>query len=139
NDGNEERVLKFEFYNNYMHSTQLMVKLDSPSQEADQKTMPSPDSWLFPCQFDPTVENAGDCPPFSNKNDGGELHMQAGKEATTFIGRYTLLSPCLFENKTFISVSSVSEDTLNYYAVVKLTQNRQYEKACLIRREIENF
>lgn len=139
NDGHEERVLKFEFYNNYMHSTQLMMKLDSHSQEADQKTMPSPGSWFLPCQFDPTVANADDCPPFSRKNDGGELLMEAGKETITFRGRYTILNPFLFENKTYILVSSVSEDTLNYYAVVKLTQNRQYEKACLIRREIENF
>lgn len=58
--------------------------------------------------------------------------MEAGKETITFRGRYTILNPFLFENKTYILVSSVSEDTLNYYAVVKLTRHRQYEKACLI-------
>jgi len=139
NDGHDERVLKFDFYNNYMHSTQLMINLDSERQDADEQIMPPPGAWFLPCQFDSNIAEAYDCPPFSEKNDGGELVMGAEKEAVIFRGRYSILNPFLFEKKNYILVSSVSEDTMNYFAVIKLAQNRKYEKMCLIRREIENF
>ncbi|MBI5108291.1 MAG: hypothetical protein HZA62_06045 [Rhodocyclales bacterium] len=142
NDGKLDRVIRQEFESNYMDGSVLLVlsgnsslKLSVPDSPIDKS------SWFIPCQLSRSQYEIHDCPPFSQKGDdaGFSMKMNKGKDSIFFRARYSSVAPFSFRRESFIGVSSKSEDSINFVAVLKPMPNRTFQPICLFRQVTENF
>lgn len=142
NDGSQDRVFSRLFESNYMNGSVLLIQLGSSAKVlniGDQ--LMGQASLYLPCQMDKKSRAIEDCPSFSQNADeaGYEMPGPPGEESVFFRGRYTSISPFTFQHTTYLGLSSRSEGTTNYVAVVKPLPARKFQPMCLFRRVIENF
>lgn len=142
NDGYLDQVFAKSYQHNYMDGTTLLVQ---PGRSAKNLTVggdPLEKSSVFvPCQMDSKQPSIALCPPFSQKHDeaGYEMSGAAGGEKVFFRGRYTAVDPFIHGGSTYLGLSSRSEGTMDYVAVVKPQPGRKFQPVCLFRRVPENF
>lgn len=142
NDGRQDRVFSRLFESNYMDGSVLLIQFGSSARalSIDDNLMGQASLYL-PCQMDKKSRAIEDCPSFSQNADeaGYEIPGPPGEESVFFRGRYTSISPFTFQHATYLGLSSRSEGTTNYVAVVKPLPARKFQPMCLFRRVIENF
>lgn len=141
NDGNIDRVIGLDFQGNYMDGSALLVQRGNSAKMLSVPILPmDKTSWFIPCQMSTSRYGIRDCPIFSQKGDDAGFWMrQKGKESVYFRARYSTVSPFSFNGESYIGVSSQSEDTKNFVAVVKPTPNKGFQPMCLFRKVTENF
>ena len=117
-----------------MHGSTLVINpsLDSASNLTD--------GWFLPCQLDTKSIPIQECPPFSQAHDeAGFAIPNPGRDDVYFRARYSHLTPFTFKGATYLSVTSESEDTREFVAVLKPRPHRSFERSCLLRKIPENF
>ena len=142
NDGRLDRVFSRGFWGTYMDGSVLLVQpgaslsmLNVPESPLDMTSI------FLPCQLGTVHYDIRDCPPFSQKGDDAGFSMEGrtAQDSVYFRARYSSVSPFNFQGANFLGVSSMSEDTKDYVAVLKPLANRKYQGMCLLRRVPENF
>ncbi len=142
NDGNLDRVIAKDFSSGYLDGTVMLVDSGGESKKLSVSSAPSEvSSWLIPCQLDSVKYMTLNCPPFSSDNsEAGFTIMTGEKDKSVFFrARYTKVFPFISNGESFIGVSSRSEGTKDYAAVLKPTPRQTFEPACLFRKVGENL
>jgi hypothetical protein len=128
NDGKPERVYQRDFSTHYMTGSVLLVRSTTSAATFEGAT-------FLPCQWDVKAIAIKSCPPFSQDNDEAGFAMQRRNGKTVFFrARYAELIPFRFHDHTFVAVTSRSEDSADYVAVVDPRARRHFEPKCLLRR-----
>lgn len=139
-DGNIDRVVKLDFSIGYTPSGALLIQPGTSNTDFKSKEeLLSSSSWLLPCQLDKSAPGILECPPFSKKNYDAGLRMgvEGGSPVFTILyGQQYLLR---FQNHIYILLTTGITDADGYLAVIKLIQDGNYEKTCLIQEVRENF
>jgi hypothetical protein len=142
NDGLPDRIFRKSFENTYMHGSVLLIQAGK-SRQTFNSTQPldSARSQLLPCQMDKIHHDIDTCPPLTQKADEANFVMPAGisQAPIQFRARYTQLDPFFYRGTTYMSASSESSDSRDYFAVVKPTPDRRFLPMCLFRKVPENF
>lgn len=142
NDGHLDRVFSKDYEQNYMDGTTLLVQPGRAASKLIVGSDPLEKSSVFlPCQMDSSQPAIAHCPPFSQKHDeaGYQMSGAPGGDRVFFRGRYTKVEPFTHGGSTYLGLSSRSEDTMDYVAVVKPLPGRKFQSMCLFRRVPENF
>lgn len=142
NDGKLDRVISRDFETNYMDGSVLLVERGLSSTRLIVRGSPMDNSsWFIPCQMSAVRYGIRDCPTFSQKGDDAGFGMKTGgnRYAIYFRARYSSVSPFTFKGESFIGVSSQSEDTSDFVAVLKPMPNKTFQRVCLFKRVTENF
>jgi len=142
NDGKLDRVIGRDFESNYMDGAVLLVQRgNSSSKLSVHGSSMDKNSWFVPCQLSHVRYEVHDCPPFSQKGDdaGFSINGRIGQESVSFRARYSIVSPFNFHRESFIGVSSKSEDTKDFVAILRPMPNRTFQPMCLFRQVTENF
>jgi len=142
NDGKLDRVFSRDFESNYMDGSVLLVQPGNSSSKLSVLDAPmDKGSWFIPCQMSQDQYEIRDCPTFSQKGDDAGFSMKGrtGGNSIFFRARYSIVSPFTFKRESFIGVSSKSEDTKDFVAVLKPLPNRTFQPMCLFRQVTENF
>lgn len=142
NDGYLDRVFLKGYEQNYMDGTTLLVEPGSSAKKLIVGSDPMDRTSMFlPCQMDSKQPPIAQCPPFSQKHDeaGYEIFGPSGGDKVLFRGRYTAVDPFIQGGTTYLGLSSRSEGTMDYVAVVKPLPGRKFQSMCLFRRVPENF
>lgn len=142
NDGKLDRVFSRSFESTYMDGSVLLMQPGRSSSKLNVSDSPMDQNSIFlPCQMGKVRHNILDCPPFSQKNDEAGFSMRGRneKEEVYFRVRYSSISPFSFHGVNFIGVSTMSEDTQDFVAVLKPMPDGTFQKSCLLRRISENF
>jgi uncharacterized protein len=126
NDGKLDRVFSCRFLSHYRQGSTLLVQLGRSSTEL---------------MVDKVRHNIREFSPFSQENYEAGFSMKGRneKDKVYFTGRYSDFSPFFFQGTTYIAVSSYSEDTKDYVAVLKPLPDGTFQKIGLFRRVPENF
>jgi uncharacterized protein len=126
NDGKLDRVFSCRFLSHYRQGSTLLVQLGRSSTEL---------------MVDKVRHNIREFSPFSQENYEAGFSMKGRneKDKVYFTGRYSDFSPFFFQGTTYIAVSSYSEDTKDYVAVLKPLPDGTFQKIGLFRRFPENF
>lgn len=142
NDGKLDRVISLEFMTHYMDGTSLLVQpgLSSASQKEAVLSLDK-NSMLIPCQVSGQPADVRECPPFSQKWDeaGFIFGGESAKNAIRFRARYADVKPFTYKGTSYMLTQSGSEDTSNYFAILKPQPKRKFEYTCLFRQVVENF
>jgi len=138
NDGTIDRVFRREFSVHYMMGSTLLVQSGrSPNQVdvASGNPADDPQAAFLPCQWDSKPIALHTCPPFTQDNDeaGFALSRRNGKRVF-FRARYVELVPFLFQNHSYVAISSHSQDTIDFVGVVQPRADKRFEPACLLHR-----
>ncbi|MGY0196921.1 hypothetical protein ACWA7J_17780 [Leptothrix sp. BB-4] len=141
NDGNLDRVILKSRSDHYTNGSTLLVMPGRSKTELKVPRAPlGPKSWFLPCQMDPVRHSIQDCPTFSqNADEAGFSISSGGKDPVLFRARYTSLTPFFFQGQTHLEVNGTSEDTQEYFAVLKPLPHKRFQKMCLFRQVPENF
>ncbi len=142
NDGKLDRVFSKTFMNTYMHGSVLLAQPGRSSTKLLVSASPLDSASLFlPFHLGKVRHSIYDCPPFSQENDEAGFSMKGRneKDEVYFRGRYSDIAPFSFHGISYIAVSSYSEDTRDFVAVLKPLPDGTFRKIGLLRRISENF
>lgn len=142
NDGKPDRVFFSLYESTYMNGSVLLVQPGSSAKTLSVGAgLLDQTSLYLPCQLDRKPYAIADCPGFSQNADeaGYEMPGPPGGASIFFRGRYTSTSPFTFQRATYLGLSSYSQGSSNYVAVVKPLPARKFQPMCLFRQVPENF
>ena len=142
NDGALDRAIRREFEHTYMHGSVLLVQ---PGRARDEFRASGPllggKSILAACQMGSTPYAISSCPPLSQAADesGFLVPSRRGERPVYFRARYSEVSPFRYRGATYVDVRSRSEDSREFFAVLKPSPNGHFRPLCLLRQVPENF
>jgi uncharacterized protein len=142
NDGNLDRVISLSSTTHYMDATVLLVQPGtSPKLLAPAHPLFDKSSTFIPCQVTSEPSDLHECPPLSQKWDeaGFVFGGRTSPNAIRFRARYADVVPFMFQGTSYVFVQSRSEDTANYFAILKPLPKRKFEYSCLFRQVVENY
>jgi hypothetical protein len=86
---------------------------------------------MFPCQFDPSVASVRDCPPLSQKADEAAVKVAVAGKSVSFRVRYTSMTALQFDHKTYLLLTSASQDTAHAAALIEPQGKLKFAPRCL--------
>ena len=129
NDGTDDVVFTYTSQSGYRDAIRHVVLLGQSTENA----------WSLPCRLEEGDHAPKVCPSLATDADAGFDLDSGNGEPLFFLGRYTLLQPFRFKDRTFIAVQSRVEDMQHLLPVLEPLPGKRMRTACLIREVQENF
>lgn len=134
NDGKDEVYFRYDGGGSYLLGTILYVINQPEKLNSEFSNILKGDLHVFPCQYDNHHFSTGDCPTFSQKADEAGVLVSIGKESVFFRGRYTDIQILRKSQNNYLLLRSMSQDTIDYAAVVKPFGIKSYKSICILKR-----
>jgi hypothetical protein len=142
NDGYLDAVYVGSHASNYQNDRLILVERGSSRKTLRIASNPLPSSraWLLPCQGQgPTRMPLAQCPGFPQGNEEAGIRVQFATGSVFFGARYTHLLPFRYQGRTYVHVSTVSEETSRFTAVVEPSPRGRLRPVCLLEDVTQNF
>ncbi len=139
NDGKQDKVFYQDAETNGFDGSVLYIqkgRLTSVFAKRDSRHDATP------CQNGLIQYESHGCPAFDfprGNNEAFIFKRKTTEDSVTFGHQVTELWPFRWQGKSYVSVYSTAEDTLNYVAVIKPRPNRTFQQMCLFQQVAENF
>jgi len=137
NDGITDRIFYYSSDSHYLYGDIFYVAYGNKNATIEKSELSISDIYIFPCRFDPSVTLSSSCPTISQDADGAGINVTFGEdnESVFFRGRYTVMTPMIYNNKTYIILRSHSQDTELFSAVIYPFNKTKFECMCLFKRQ----
>ena len=134
NDGNVDNVFVEDQEGRYIYGNVFYVLPGSSrALGADEKEIDVREVTIFPCQFDKRISSSHSCPLISQVGDDAGVSVSIKGKTVFFRGRYVFMAPVKFRDRTFLVLTSESEDTKLYSALIEPIGGRKYLPACIFK------
>lgn len=137
NDGITDRVFSREEAGSYIFGTILFVAFGRNDERVVLKkdALTVADVKIFPCQFDQKIISSSSCPMISQGADEAGITISIGSTPPIlFRGRYTMIEPIRYKNRTYLLLRGTSSTTKAYGGVIEPTGSTSYRPVCLYKK-----